>query len=115
MVAAPAEQEVAALKIKSALINPAGTDAGRETITLLNPGSQDISLEGWLIRNQVNRVQPLSGTISAHSERTIPMDSSKIMLTNKGGTLVLISAAGEEVDKVTYTKSSVKSGVQNVF
>jgi Subtilase family len=103
------------VKIKSALINPAGVDANNETITLSNEGAQAVSIEGWIVKNQSNKKQVLSGTINGNASLTIALDGSKIMLTNAGGSIVLLDAAGTEIHKVIYTGASVQSGIENTF
>ena len=103
------------LKIKSALINPAGVDANNETVTLINEGAQAVSLDGWVLKNQNNKKHLLSGTINGNASLTVRMDSSKIMLTNAGGSIALIDVAGTEIHKVSYTGASVVSGVENTF
>jgi subtilisin family serine protease len=103
------------VKIKSALINPAGVDAGNETITLINKGTQTVVLDGWIVRNQNNKKQALSGSINSNQTLTIRLDNAKIQLTNSGGSIALVDASNTEVDRVNYNGTSVLSGVENVF
>lgn len=101
--------------IKAALINPVGTDTNKETVTLHNSGLQPVSIEGWVLRNQSNKKQVLSGTIAPNSSLIIRLISSKITLTNTNGVITLLDTNGVEIDRVTYTRTQVAVGVETVF
>lgn len=103
------------IKIKSALINPVGSDTNKETVTLKNTGTSAVLIDGWVLSNQTNKKQVLSGTIPANGELTIHLISSSISLTNKGGTIKLSNGNGTEFDRKTYTKSQVIIGFETIF
>src|SRR2546423_4852439 len=82
--------------IRAALVNPIGPDgvpAGQsETVFLVNNTPSDVQLDGWTIQNRNRDTQALSGVLPTHSSRTFQVPDCP--LTNKGGTITLLNAAG---------------------
>lgn len=93
--------------IRAALVNPVGPDldpSGQsEAVFLVNNSSSDIQLDGWTIQNRNRDTQALSGLLPTHSSRTFQVPDCP--LTNKGGSITLLNAAGLKVDGVSYTKA----------
>ncbi len=104
----------ATLKIIAALVNPAGTDAGNETISVLNSSAQNINLGGWAFAVK-GKKQLLSGQINGGQAVTIKADASKIKLSNNGGTISLVNPSGTVVQDAVYKAADVKSGMAVVF
>ena len=50
-----------AVVITELLVDPYGSDTGQEWIELYNPGSQDVSLDGWELRDCGEQTYPLVG------------------------------------------------------
>lgn len=94
------------IRIVAALVNPRGGDQGSETVTLLNVTDTDQPLAGWAIANRTKAKFPLSGVIKAGATLTItlPID---VPLSNEGGLITLLDAAGLKVHGVSYTKAQV--------
>jgi uncharacterized protein YukJ len=94
------------IRIVAALVNPRGGDQGHETVTLLNVTDTDQPLAGWALANR-NKVKfPLAGVIQAGATATftLPVD---VPLSNDGGLITLLDAAGLKVHGVSYTKAQV--------
>lgn len=94
------------IRIVAALVNPAGGDQGHETVTLLNVTDTDQPLAGWAIANRTKAKFGLTGVIKAGATLTItlPVD---VPLSNDGGLITLLDAAGLKVHGVSYTKPQV--------
>lgn len=96
--------------IRAALVNPIGPDVDpsgqSEAVFLVNNSSSDIQLDGWTIQNRNRDTQALSGLLPTHSSRTFQVPDCP--LTNKGGSITLLNAAGLKVDGVSYTKAQAK-------
>ena len=92
------------IRIVAALVNPHGGDQGHETVTLLNVTDADQSLAGWAIANRNKAKFPLAGVIQAGATLTVtlPVD---VPLSNDGGLITLLDAAGLKVHGVSYTKT----------
>ncbi len=103
--------------IIAALINPKGSESGKETLTLLNQTDKTIQLDGWFISNKPNKKQSLDGfSIDANSFLTIKIKSSAIRLTNSGGTIRLFNSNEQKVHEVKYLKKDAsKNGWTTVF
>jgi uncharacterized protein YukJ len=94
------------LRIIASLVNPRGGDQGSETVTLLNVTDADQSLAGWAIANRNKAKFRLAGVIKAGATATftLPVD---VPLSNDGGLITLLDAAGLKVHGVSYTKAQV--------
>ena len=94
------------VRIVAALVNPRGGDQGHETVTLLNVTDTDQSLAGWSIANRTKAKFALTGVVEAGGTVTVtlPVD---VPLSNDGGLITLLDAAGLKVHGVSYTKAQV--------
>lgn len=100
-----------AIRIVGALVNPEGQEnqpdhAGRkESITVINRSPNEESLDGW-------KVATGSGERILNHVRIGPGETSRIELagnpplSNKGGTITLLDAAGRKVHGVSYVRQS---------
>ena len=102
-----AEIEVPGVTIMAALVNPEGPEEGNEKVMLFNPTPGPISLEGWGILNNSKRKHPLQGVISSGQTVTLTMPAG-FPLSNKGGIITLVNAAGLKVHGVSYTKAQAQ-------
>jgi hypothetical protein len=97
------------VRIIAALINPEGHDPGKETVTLINIGTTQVSLEGWRIEDRNRKTQPLSGvTLGAGETVRIFLDPAGAQLSNKGGHISLIDLGGQVVHTVTYPREHAR-------
>ncbi|NEA37320.1 DUF2278 family protein [Streptomyces sp. SID13031] len=104
------------LRIVAALVNPVGPSPEPETVTLLNPGSALIDLDGWSLLDRLGQRMPLTALdLPAGEAVRIPL-TAPIQLGNRGGTLTLLDPAGLKVDGISYTKEqAAEEGITLVF
>ncbi len=96
------------LRIVAALVNPVGPAPERETVTLLNPGSEAVVLTGWSLVDRMARTMPLPAIqIPPGDAVRIPLQAP-VQLGNSGGLLTLLDAEGLKVDGIAYTKDQVR-------
>lgn len=102
--------------ITKALVNPEGSDMGREWVEIENTSSKIIDLEGWTIADKLNRREPILGKIEPNKQRRIVMTratAENAQLGNSGGKIKLFDNENRIVAEVSYGK--VKSGVVLFF
>ncbi len=95
------------VRIIAALVNPLGDNEGKETVTLINTGSANVSLEGWFLLDTMNNRYVLSdqsNVMSPAATTTITLPKNSIQLSNKGGEIRLLNRDGKVVHRVSYTK-----------
>jgi uncharacterized protein YukJ len=100
----------AGVRIVAALVNPAGDDAGHETVTLLNARPESVNLSGWKITNSTGAKFNIQGPVlgSGNTVR-ISLTDLNVPLSNKGGTINLLDPNGLKVHGVAYTKEQVSA------
>jgi L-ascorbate metabolism protein UlaG (beta-lactamase superfamily) len=94
--------------IESLLPNPTvGPDRLFEEVTLHNTGSTDTNLDGWFLKDESDRVWPLSGldTMAPGSEATVRRDAMPMSLNNDGDIIRLIDPGNSEIDRFQYNSS----------
>jgi endonuclease YncB( thermonuclease family) len=103
---APAPSPRAAVvKIVAALVDPTGTDAGAETVSLLNTTEAPLDLSGWVIADASGAVHTLDFVVAAGDVRRVTLRG--VRLANTGDTILVRDPAGTVVDRVTYTARAV--------
>jgi len=96
------------LFITAALVNPKGREAGNEFITIFNASDKAVDLGGWMLTNASKRKHLLNAlTIGAGDSLKVRMNS-KLRLSNRGTTLMLLDADGALVHSVTYKAQDAK-------
>jgi uncharacterized protein YukJ len=104
----------ASVRIIAALANSV-EDPEIETVTLLNTAPQEVDLSGWIFADKQKHHFALSGKLPAGSAMRITI-AKPLELSNQGGTITLLDAAGKVVDNVSYTKQQAqKPGWSIVF
>jgi micrococcal nuclease len=98
------------LSITALLANPEGEDSGRETVTLKNYSAQQVSIDGWLLRDRAGRQITLSGIIDGNQQRVIPLPANKLILNNAGDEVMLLDSLGNLHCRVSYTGQDVQAG-----
>jgi len=110
----PTDASTPVVKIVAILPNPAGADAGHETVTLKNTDNTELSLDGWTLRDKANNEMPVIGiTLAPNTTEEITLHST-ITLNNKGDDVILLDGQGAEIDKISYAKQDVTIG-QPIF
>lgn len=99
----PAPPVVSPVYIERALINPAGTDPGREIVVLASLATTSVTLTNWRLIDKNARVTPINRTIDPGQSVLIVLDGSGVQLGNQGGNLLLQDHQSAQVDVVTYT------------
>ena len=95
--------------IVAALPDPIGTDRGHESITLVNTTAASIDLSGWALADAAGGRQQLTGSIAGGAAQQVIVGST-IPLGNRGDSLLLINAAGQPIDQVSYPDDKVRPG-----
>jgi hypothetical protein len=87
--------------LERALLNPSADDVGKEVVVIANSPA---SLQGWALVDKNQRRTDLgSTTVEPGASELVTLDGSGVQLSNKGGNLVLLDAAGRQVDAVVFT------------
>ncbi|HHS95959.1 MAG TPA: peptidase S8 [Phaeodactylibacter sp.] len=102
----PKSTAISAVQIVSALVNPKGSDTGKEQVGILNRSNDNIDLEGWAIVDNKNRRQIIHGHSLAPGAFLL-ISLKKPRLGNTGGSITLVDNKGSAIHKVVYTKKQV--------
>lgn len=92
-----------AVYLERALINPAGSDPGREVVVLGSCGTTPQKLAEWQLVDRNGRATDLDIEIGAGASALVPLDGTGVQLGNGGGNVVLKNDQGDQVDSVTYS------------
>jgi uncharacterized protein YukJ len=102
-------------RIVAAMVNPHRDHPKHEFVTILNISAQTLELTNWQILDQLDKSEPISGSIEPGLAMTFPLSGSGAQLSNKGGTITLLNSQGLKVDGVAYTKEDAKTQGKPVF
>jgi len=91
------------------LVNPKGTEAGKETVTIFNTSEVTLDLDGWKILDTHDREDVLTGTVHSGHAFTIRLSGHGAQLSNTGGTITLLNRSGLKVDGVSYSKKDARA------
>jgi hypothetical protein len=94
------------VRIVAALVNDTRSPE-RETVTLLNTSSRDLSLAGWKLADKAKNKMSLDGKLGAGVVRTFDV-VPPVVLSNQGGIITLLDDRGLKVDGVAYTKAQAR-------
>jgi uncharacterized protein YukJ len=104
----PSPDQVSAVQIVAALVNPVGPAPERETVLLLNASPDAVDLTGWRIADRLKRTCPVPpGPLPAGATLEVVV-SGDIQLGNQGGAITLLDGAGLKVSGVSYTTAPAK-------
>jgi hypothetical protein len=95
--------------IVAALPDPAGADAGAETVTLLNVSGTAVTLNQWAIAAAAGGREALQGQLAAGDAVRVKL-SNGVQLSNRGDTLRLVDGGGAIIDQVAYQGTQVHTG-----
>ena len=102
--------DIIKVRIVSALVNPDGRDANRETVTIENLGNTSVNLKGWTIAGRNDNKSDLEDTELAPGERYVIEGlgrSGSAQLTNRvDSTITLYDDAQNVIDEVTYDRTT---------
>ncbi|MDC0833061.1 endonuclease/exonuclease/phosphatase family protein [Geitlerinema sp. CS-897] len=104
----PGVAVLGSVKIVAANVNPAGKEAGHETVTLLNLSPDTVDLSGWGIRDRLGRQHSITSlTVPGGETVRVVLDAGTAQLSNRGGSIILVNDRDDEVHSVTYTRQQV--------
>jgi uncharacterized protein YukJ len=99
--------------LERALVNPVGDDTGKEIVVIGNTTLKTVDLTGWKIEDKNNQSQVISGVLlPAGGSAPVALSGDSVQLSNKGGTIRLLSPAGVLVHAVSYSKADA---IENRF
>jgi hypothetical protein len=99
----PEPEPLPHLVLNEILPDPVGTDTAGEFIEIANLDTGDADLSGWQIANQSGKVFNLpSEALPAGAVRQFIYAETKITLVNSGGSIRLVSPAGDTISSATY-------------
>ncbi|MEM9217317.1 MAG: lamin tail domain-containing protein [Cyanobacteria bacterium P01_F01_bin.150] len=104
------------IRIVKALVNPEGSDMGREWVEIENTSCSIIDLAGWTIADKSDRREPILGQIEPGKVRRIEITRSRpdsAQLGNKGGLIKVYNSENKLIARVSYGKA--ESGVTLFF
>jgi uncharacterized protein YukJ len=104
---APAPAADGAVRIVAAAVNPPGAGTEAESVVLLNTTYAPVNLQGWRLVTGTGRAN-LDGTVPAAAARSIALPQTA-PLSNDGGTITLLDAAGLKVHGVAYSAQQAAS------
>jgi uncharacterized protein YukJ len=99
----PTPTTTSSVYIERALINPSGSDVGREIVVLANLSTAAQKLTNWRLVDKNARVTPINTTLASGQSVLITLDGNGVQLGNQGGTLGLQDDQKSQMDVVTYT------------
>ncbi len=105
---------ISEVKIVTILPNPAGVDAGHETVTLKNNSDVAQSLQDWILRDAADHTMSLGPVTLAPGASEEVTATGNLSLNNNGDEITLLDADGNERSKVVYTAGQVVTG-QPIF
>lgn len=105
------------IKVIAALVNPAGHDRGKETVTLMNVSNEDVNLKNWKLQDHRKvSIELPSIILSAGDAYKYELTNGEIQLSNRGGQITLLDPQNMKVDGVSYSRMQVsRQGWSIVF
>lgn len=102
------------VKISAALVNPSGEDQGQELIVLTNLLGDRVDLNDFYLSNGRGRYE-LSGLFIDPFQTINVILPKEFFLPNSGGSLSLLTRTDELIDRVSYQRDMVRSGMLMSF
>lgn len=103
----PTLAENTAIRIVAALVNPRGSEAGSETLALLNVSDSVVDLEGWQIQDSRARTDTI-GNVSIAPGVMQTFILRNVKLTNSGGSISLLHPNGQLMEQVNYSAADAR-------
>jgi hypothetical protein len=113
-VPTPPAAEQPPVQIIAAMVNPPGPAPEQETVTLINLSPDFVDLTGWQLADRQQHTMPVPAGPLAPSEvlKVLLLSAGKVsggmQLSNHGGTITLLNAAGLKVAGVAYTEEQAQ-------
>lgn len=97
-----------AVRIVAAMVNPVGPAPEHESVVLLNASPDAVDLTGWRIADRLKRTCPVPAQTLAAGELLRVQVTEPAQLSNSGGLITLLDAAGLKVAGVSYTEADAR-------
>jgi lamin tail-like protein len=96
------------IRISSLLPNPPGDETQNEEATIVNKGTQPVSMVGWRLRDLSHQEWVLDslGTLQPGESKTIRRAGQSMAMNNGGDSITLVDSNGIQVQTVTYATVS---------
>ena len=104
----PPAGEATAMRILAAMVNPVGPAPEHESVLLMNASPSAVDLTGWRIADRLKRTCPVPAqSLGAGEVLDVPV-TEPAQLSNQGGLITLLDAAGLKVAGVSYTADQAR-------
>ena len=100
--------DTAPIFIMAAMVNPKGKENKNEWVSIVNYTGEDLDLKNWKLVDRNGTSVNLKGTVGSGEALRIKPVSPIRLANKKPGSLTLINADGERVDRVAYSKEEAK-------
>ncbi|MEM7426540.1 MAG: lamin tail domain-containing protein [Pseudomonadota bacterium] len=100
------------VRIIAAFVNPAGHDPGRENVTIVHTGPDNISVKGWKLRDKNGNSDTIGNVeLEPGLPHTVVLSGKGggAQLSNKGSTISLVRTDGTVVHQVQYSKAQARA------
>jgi uncharacterized protein YukJ len=95
-----------AVYIERALVNPAGEDVRKEIVVIGNTTVAEVDLTGWRILDKNDAADTLAAVLLPPGGSVpVTLSGGGAQLSNKGGTIRLLSPSGVLIHAVSYSKA----------
>ena len=94
--------------IAAAMINPKGAERSGEWVSIANLSADPVSLDGWTLRDRLDRVRRLTGTIGPGEAVRIQPVAPIAFANDKRGFIQLVDDQGRQIDRVPYTRQQAQ-------
>ena len=96
------------MRILAAMVNPVGPAPEHESVLLMNASPSAVDLTGWRIADRLKRTCPVPAqSLGAGEVLEVPV-TEPAQLSNQGGLITLLDAAGLKVAGVSYTADQAR-------
>jgi uncharacterized protein YukJ len=104
----PPAGEATAMRILAAMVNPVGPAPEHESVLLMNASPSAVDLTGWRIADRLKRTCPVPAQSLGAGEVLEVAVTEPAQLSNQGGLITLLDAAGLKVAGVSYTADDAR-------
>ncbi len=105
----PTEVSNPLVYIERVLVNPAGSDPGKEIVVIGNTTTSSVDLTGWRIADKNNCAEIIpSLQLPPGESRLVKLSGKGAQLGNKGGTIRLEDPSGTQIHAVSYSEGDAK-------
>ena len=100
--------EATAIRILAAMVNPVGPAPEHESVLLVNASPSALDLTGWRIADRLKRACPVPAQTVGPGELLQVRVTEPAQLSNQGGLITVLDAAGLKVAGVAYTAEQAR-------